>query len=318
VWTYIVRRLLLSALLIFVVATILFFSIHLLPGDPALLILGGDSAQPTPEQIARVRARLGLDRPLAVQYAAWLARMARGDLGTSLVDDRSVATDLGNRLPRTLQLVVPASLLSVAVGVPLGMFAARQRGRLGDPAASAAALVGFSMPVFVTGMLLVLAFSLTLGWLPPTGYVPFAEDPRAFLRHLILPVLALAAAPVATTMRMTRSAYLEQASRDYVRTARAKGLAERAVAWHHVLRNALLPVIAVVGLQVGSMFAGAVLVEYIFAWPGLNLLLLNSLGSRDYPVIQGVVLLAAVLFVVVNLVTDLCYAVVNPRIRYGG
>jgi peptide/nickel transport system permease protein len=318
VGTYVVRRLLLSIFLIGVVATILFFSIHLLPGDPAVLILGGDSAQPTPEQIARVRGRLGLDRPLAVQYVSWLARVARGDLGTSLVDDRPVATDLANRLPRTLQLVVPATIVSVVAGVPFGMFAARRHGRLADPAASAAALVGFSMPVFVTGMLLVLLFSLRLGWLPPAGYVAFGEDPRGFLHHLILPVLALSAAPLATTMRMTRSAFLEHAALDYVRTARAKGLGERAVAWRHVLRNALLPVVTVVGLQVGSMFAGAVLVEYIFSWPGLNALLLNSLGTRDYPMIQGVVLLAAVLFVLVNLLTDLCYVVVNPRIRYGG
>jgi peptide/nickel transport system permease protein len=173
------------------------------------------------------------------------------------------------------------------------------------------------MTVFVTSMLLVLGFSLTLGWLPPTGYVPFGEDPGGFLRHLVLPVVALALAPLATTMRMTRSAYLEQAALDYVRTARAKGLAEAAVARRHVLRNALLPVVTVVGLQVGSMFAGAVLVEYVFSWPGLNTLLLSSLGTRDYPMIQGVVLLAASLFVGVNLVTDLCYALINPRIRYG-
>jgi len=172
------------------------------------------------------------------------------------------------------------------------------------------------MPVFVIGMLLVVVFSLGLGWLPPTGYVPFGEDPKGFLRHLILPALALSAAPMAITMRMTRSSFLEQSSLDYVRTARAKGLAERSVAWRHVLRNALLPVITVIGLQAGSMFAGAVLVEYIFSWPGLNTLLLNSLSTRDYPVIQGVVLLAAVLFVGVNFVTDLLYAVVNPRIRY--
>lgn len=316
-WIYLVRRLALSGLLLWLVATFLFFSIHLLPGDPALLILGGDGAQPTPEQIARVRARLGLDRPLPVQYASWLGRVVRGDLGTSLVDDRPVATDLANRLPRTLQLVVPATMLAMAAGVPLGMFAARRRGGVADPATSAAALVGFSMPVFVTSMLLVLLFSLQLGWLPPTGYVPFGEDPWGFLRHLVLPVLALSAAPLATTMRMTRSSYLEQASLDYVRTARAKGLGERAVAWRHVLRNALLPVVTIVGLQVGSMFAGAVLVEYVFAWPGLNMLLLNSIGTRDYPVIQAVVLLAAVLFVGVNLLTDLCYAVINPRIRYG-
>ena len=306
----------LSLLLLFLVATLLFFSIHLLPGDPALLVLGGDSAQPTPEQIATVQARLGLDRPLPVQYVTWLVRVARGDMGTSLLDDRSVATDLANRLPRTLQLVIPAILVATIIGVPLGIFAARRRGRLADPTASTVALLGFSMPVFVIGMLLVVVFSLGLGWLPPTGYVPFGEDPKGFLRHLILPVLALSAAPMAITMRMTRSSFLEQSSFDYVRTARAKGVAERSVAWRHVLRNALLPVITVIGLQAGSMFAGAVLVEYIFSWPGLNTLLLNSLSTRDYPVIQAVVLLAAVLFVGVNFVTDLLYAVVNPRIRY--
>jgi peptide/nickel transport system permease protein len=317
VWTFLARRLALSCLLLLVVATVLFFSIHLLPGEPALLILGGDAAQVTPEQLARVRARLGLDRPLALQYAVWLARLARGDLGTSLIDDRPVATDLANRLPRTLQLVVPATLLALAAGIPLGSLAARRRGRWADPVASAVALVGFSMPVFVIGMLLVAAFSLALGWLPPAGYVPFEESPAGFLRRLILPVLALAAAPMATVMRMTRSSFLEHAALDYVRTARAKGLAEPVVARRHVLRNALLPVTAVVGLQVGSMFAGAVLVEYIFSWPGLNGLLLNSLGSRDYPMIQGVVLLAAALFVAVNFLTDCCYAILNPRIRYG-
>jgi peptide/nickel transport system permease protein len=313
---YLLRRLGVSLLLLYLVATILFFSIHLLPGDPVLLILGGDAAQPTPEQIAMVQAKLGLDRPLWAQYLSWLKRILQGDLGRSLVDDRPVARDLANRLPRTLQLVIPATLVATAVGVPLGMFAARRRGRVADPVASATALMGFSMPVFVVGMLLVALFSITLGWLPPTGYVPFSEDPWAFLRHLILPALALSAAPMAITMRMTRSSFLEQSSQDYVRTARAKGLPEPEVAWHHVLRNALLPVVTVVGLQIGGMFAGAVLVEYIFSWPGLNTLLLNSISTRDYPIIQGVVLLAAALFVFVNLATDLLYAVINPRIRY--
>jgi peptide/nickel transport system permease protein len=316
VWRYILRRTGASLVLLFVVATILFFSIHLLPGDPTLLILGGDAAQPTPEQIATVRTKLGLDQPLWLQYVTWLKRVSQGDLGRSLVDDRPVARDLANRLPRTLQLVIPATLVASAVGVPLGVFAARRRGRLADPLSSSAALMGFSMPVFVVGMLLVALFSITLGWLPPTGYVAPGEDAAGFLRHLILPVLALSAAPMAITMRMTRSSFLEQSSLDYVRTARAKGLPEHRVAAHHVLRNALLPVVTVVGLQVGGMFAGAVLVEYIFSWPGLNTLLLNSMSTRDYPIIQGVVLLAAVLFVFVNLITDLCYALVNPRIRF--
>jgi peptide/nickel transport system permease protein len=315
-WKYFLRRLGASVALLLVVATILFFSIHLLPGDPVLLILGGDAAQPTPEQIVMVRGKLGLDKPLWLQYLTWLQRVSRGDLGRSLVDDRPVARDLANRLPRTLQLVIPATLLATAAGVSLGMFAARRRGRLADPIASSTALMGFSMPVFVVGMLLVAVFSITLGWLPPTGYVPFGEDPTGFLRHLILPAVALSAAPMAITMRMTRSSFLEQSALDYVRTARAKGLPEPAVAWRHVLRNALLPVVTVVGLQIGGMFAGAVLVEYIFSWPGLNTLLLNSISTRDYPIIQGVVLLAAVLFVLVNLFTDLCYALVNPRIRY--
>jgi peptide/nickel transport system permease protein len=317
VGTYVLRRLGLAAVLLWVVSTVLFFSIHLLPGDPALLILGGDAAQASPEQIARVRARLGLDRPLWMQYVAWLGKTSRGDLGTSLIDERSVARDLANRLPRTLQLVVPATALAVGLGVPLGMFAGRRHGRLSDPAASAVALAGFSMPVFVVGMLLVLVFSIHLRWLPPAGYVPLGEDVSGFLHHLVLPVVALAAAPLATVMRMTRSSYLEEAARDFVRTARAKGLAEGGVAWRHVLRNALLPVTSIVGLQVGSMFAGAVLVEYIFSWPGINALLLNSLGTRDYPVIQGVVLLGSALFALVNLVTDLCYGLVNPRIRHG-
>ena len=313
---YVLRRTGLSLVLLFVIATILFFSLHLLPGDPALLVLGGDAAQPTPEQIALVRAKLGLDQPIWLQYVTWLRRVTEGDLGRSLVDDRPVARDLANRLPRTLQLVIPATLIATALGLPLGMFAARRRGRLADPLASSTALMGFSVPVFVVGMLLVALFSITLGWLPPAGYVPFGEDPLGFLRHLILPTLALSASPMAITMRMTRSSFLEQSSLDYVRTARAKGLPEPAVAWRHVLRNALLPVVTVVGLQIGGMFAGAVLVEYIFSWPGLNTLLLNSISTRDYPIIQGVVLLAAVLFVFVNLVTDLCYALVNPRIRY--
>jgi peptide/nickel transport system permease protein len=315
-WKYVLRRVGVSILLLFMVATILFFSIHLLPGDPIILILGGDTAQPTPEQIEMVRAKLGLDKPLWLQFATWLKRVSRGDLGRSLVDERSVARDLANRLPRTLQLVVPATLVATALGVPLGMFAARRRGRIADPAASAVALLGFSMPVFVVGMLFVVLFSLELGWFPPTGYVSFGENPREFFRHLVLPVLALAAAPMAITMRMTRSSFLEQSALDYVRTARAKGLPEPTVAWRHVLRNALLPVVTVIGLQAGSMFAGAVLVEYIFSWPGLNLLLLNSISTRDYPIIQGVVLLSAVMFVLVNLITDLCYAVINPRIRY--
>jgi peptide/nickel transport system permease protein len=313
---YVTRRLLFALVLLWVVATTIFFSIYLLPGDPAQMILGGSDASPSPEQIALVRKQLGLDRPLVVQYVDWLTSLARGDMGRSLLNGRPVATDLAARLGRTIELIVPAVLLSLAIGVPAGVVAARRRGSWLDPVLSAVTLFGFSVPVFVIGPLLVYVFAIALRILPSGGYASPAEDLGRFLSYLILPAATLSASPAATAMRMTRSSVLEQMSLDYVRTARSKGLDEPRVVSRHVMRNAFIPVLSVLSLQVGLMFAGSVLIELIFNWPGMNTFLLNSVNTRDYPVIQSVVLTAAAIFVLVNLLTDLSYAIIDPRIRY--
>lgn len=315
--TYLARRFVIAVVLLWVVASVVFFSVYLLPGDPAHLILGGMEANPTPEQLQAVREKLGLDRPIMVRYAEWLGSVVRGDLGRSLVTDRLVAADLTTRLMRTLQLIVPAILTATAAGTVAGVFAARRRGTVLDPLVSATTLLGFSVPVFVIGPILVYIFALWLRLLPSGGYANLYEGPGRFLAHLVLPALALAAAPMATTMRMTRSAVLEQLPLDYVRTARSKGVEERGVISHHVLPNAYLPVLTVLGLQVGAMFAGSVIVEVIFNWPGMNTYLLQAINLRDYPVIQAVVLVASTIFVSVNFLTDVSYAVLDPRIRYG-
>lgn len=314
---YLVRRFITAAVLLWVVASVVFFSIYLLPGDPAHIILGGMDANPTPEQLRAVRKSLGLDRPIVVRYVDWLGGVVHGDLGRSLVTSRPVAGDLSTRLLRTLQLILPAIAVATVVGIAAGLFAARRRGTVLDPLASTWALLGFSVPVFVAGPILVYVFALWLRALPSGGYANLYEGPGRFLAHLVLPALTLAAAPMATTMRMTRSAVLEQLPQDYVRTARSKGLGERGVLRHHVLRNAYLPVLTILGLQVGAMFAGSVIVETIFNWPGMNTYLLQAINVRDYPVIQAVVLVASAIFVAVNFLTDVGYALLDPRIRYG-
>ena len=310
------RRLLITLVLLWLVTSVIFLFVRLLPGDPANTILGAsEQFQPSAEQVATVRGKLGLDKPLLEQYTTYLGRLAQGDLGTSLTSGRPVALDLGLRLGRTLQIMVPALLLSSLLGIILGVLAARTRGGLFDPILSLIGLLGFSVPVFVIGNLMVLVFAVELGWLPSSGYVDVTQDPALALSYMALPIVALALGPLAVTMRMTRTTIVEELGLDYVRTARAKGLRERAVLYGHVLRNALLPVVAVIGLQVGSAFAGSVVVEYIFNWPGLGRLLLTAIEGRDYPVIQGTVLLSSVLFVLVNLVTDISYLFLNPRLR---
>jgi len=314
---YLLRRGAAAATLLWVVVTFVFFAVYLLPGDPALIILGGLESHPSPEQVAAVHRELGLDRPIVERYVEWLARMLRGDMGHSLITGLPVSSELPVRLSRTLQLIVPATVLAACIGLPAGVLAARRRGTAVDPLVTAIALLGFSVPVFVTGPVLVAIFSLRLGLLPSEGYEPLTQSPGTFLLYVILPACTLAAAPLATTMRMTRSSVLEQLSLDYVRTARSKGLGERWVFTRHVVRNALLPVLTIIGLQVGAMFAGSVLVETIFNWPGMNLYLLQGINQRDYPVIQSVVVVAAVIFILVNLLIDLAYTFLDPRIKYG-
>lgn len=314
---YLIRRAGLALLLLWLVATILFFFVHLLPGDPADVILGSsDQYQPTQEQLETARRELGLDRPIWEQYLTYLGKLVRGDLGVSFLNKRPVGADLSIRLVRTLQLVIPSMLLSSLLGIAMGVAAARLRGRVLDAGISTIALIGFSIPVFVIGNLMVLVLAIYLNWLPSSGFAELSANPMKWLSYAAMPIIALSLGPLASTMRMTRTTVIEQLSQDYVRTARSKGLPERVVVYKHVLKNALLPVVTVIGLQVGTMFAGSVLVEYVFNWPGLSSLLIRSIGTRDYPVIQGTVMLSSFIFVGVNLLTDLSYAFLNPRLRY--
>ena len=312
---YLVRRLALTFVLMFAVSTTIFMMLHMLPGDPVMAILGGIQSQPTMEQIEAIRHQLGLDEPLGVQYITWLSNLIRGDLGSSLITSRPIIGDLALRFPRTLQLVVSSLALSVPLGIGLGIVTAQLRGRGSDAIISATALVGFSTPVFVVALLMIIVFSLQLDWFPSQGYYPPSQNLSDFLRSLVLPSIALAIGPIASTMRLTRAAMVEQLGLDYVRTARSKGLPERVVVYRHALKNALMPVVTVVGLQIGHMFGGSVIVESIFNWPGVGNFLIKAIIERDYPVVQGVVLIIAGLFMLINLATDLFYAVLDPRIR---
>lgn len=312
---YVVRRLIETVVLVFVVSTIVAVFIHLIPGDPASLIVGDN--QNTPDRIAAVRKNLGLDRPIYEQYLDWIAGIARGDFGTSLFSGREIRDDLVKRIPRTLELGGAALIVSIIIGIPLGVLAARYRNRPPDIIISSFAIAGLSIPVFVIGTLMVLLFSVRWQIFPASGYVSFGEDPVEHLKRLALPAITLGILSSATIMRMTRSSMLEVLGDDYVRTARAKGMHERTVVYGHALRNAMIPVITVVGLQIGTLLGGSVLVEYIFNWPGLSTYLITGINQRDYPVVQAVMLVIAVVFVLINLITDLLYGVIDPRIKYG-
>jgi peptide/nickel transport system permease protein len=312
---YVVRRLIETAVLVVVVSTIVAVFIHLIPGDPASLIVGDN--QNTPERIAAVRANLGLDRPIYEQYVDWISGVVRGDFGNSLFSGRPIRDDLFKRIPRTLELGGAALLVSIVVGIPCGVIAGRYRNRVPDVLVSSFAILGLSIPVFVIGTLLVLVFSVKWRVFPASGYVAFTDDPIEHLKRLALPAITLGVLSSATIMRMTRSSILEVLGEDYIRTARAKGLKERTVVVGHALRNALIPVITVIGLQMGTLLGGSVLVEYIFNWPGLSTYLITGINQRDYPVVQAVILIISIVFVLINLVTDLLYAVIDPRIKYG-
>ena len=312
--TYIVRRILQAAVLVFIVASLVAVLIHLLPGDPAYVIVG---ERAEPERVAAVREGLGLDRPLWIQYLDWITNTARGDLGTSLISKLSISSELTKRLPRTLELIIVSMVISTLAGIPAGVIAAVYRNRVPDIAVSLLALVGISTPVFVSGTLLLLLFGVKLHLIPATGYVSLVEDPIAHIQRMILPAVTLALLEGAVILRMTRSSLLEVLGEDFVRTARAKGVSNRMVLLRHALRNALIPVVTIIGLQTGDLLGGTVLVEYIFNWPGLSSYLIASINQRDYPVVQAIILVIATLFVLLNLLTDVIYAVIDPRIRHG-
>jgi len=285
------------------VCTLVFLLIHLVPGDPVEAMLG-ESAQPADR--AALRASLGLDRPLAEQYRRYISGLLRLDLGRSFQDQRPVSEILGERLPATLKLATAALLLALLLAVPLGVFAARRRGSPLDAGAMAFSLIGVSMPNFWLGPLLILVFSLWLGWTPVSG----SDDPAS----LVLPAVTLGTALAAILARMVRASVLEVLGEDYIRTARAKGLSEPAVLWRHALRNAWLPVLTLIGMQLGGLLGGAVITETVFAWPGVGSLLVEAIQARDFPVVQGCVLLISLVYVLVNTLTDLAYAGVDPRV----
>ena len=301
------------------VATLVFLSalvfvvVRILPGDPAALILGVES---NPETVARLRQALGLDRPLAVQYVDWLARAARGDLGTSIQYDVPVGRLILSRLPVTLPLALMAAAIMIAVALPLGVYAATRHRRAGDYAAMLVSQLGIAVPAFWSGLLLILLFSVRLGWFRSGGFDGWSAGVVAGVKALLLPAIALGAFQAAVLVRATRSAVLDVLREDYVRTARAKGVAEGRVVARHALRNAMIPIVTVMGIQLGQLIAGAIVLESVFALPGLGRLALVAIGARDLPVVQGVTLFVAASIVFINFAVDLAYAALDPRIRY--
>ena len=304
---YILRRSIIVFPTALAVVTLVFLILHLAPGDPARIGLGQVA---TSEDIERARAQLGLDDPLFIQYVRFLARMVRGDLGTSFITHEPVAGLILSRLPVTLQLTFMAMLLSTIIGVTAGVISAVRRNTAYDYLTLTAAVIGYCTPNFWLALLLILVFSVNLRWLPSIGKQ--ALD----LKYVILPTLSLSAPLIAIIARLTRAGMLEVINSDYVRTARAKGLAERAVISRHALRNALIPVVTVLGLQLGSLLGGTVVVETIFSWPGIGWLLFSGISQRDYPVVQGVVLFYSVVFMFVTLAVDIGYSYLDPRVRY--
>jgi len=311
---FVARRLLMAVPVLFLVSAIAFSVIHFIPGDPAAVILGRNASA---EQLAALRHQLGLDRPVPVQFAAWLGGAVRGDLGKSLSSRRPVVELLAQRLPITLSLAVFAMLISLLVSVPSGIIAAGRRGTWWDRAIMAGALVGVSTPSFWAGILLIILFSVRLGWLPSGGFVSLFEDFGAGVRYLLLPAVSLGLLLAAVTARMVRASLLEVLGQDYVRTARAKGLAERVVVYRHALRNALIPVVTVAGMDFGWLLGGTVVVESVFRLPGMGRFIINAILARDYPVVQAGVLYLAVIFMLVNLTVDVLYGYLDPRIRHG-
>ncbi|MBO9541647.1 ABC transporter permease [bacterium] len=326
------RRLLLLVPILFGVTLVVFVAVRLVPGDPAQVMLG---ERARPETIAKLRSDLGLDRPPVVQFGTYVARLSHGDLGRSITTGEAVTVEIARRLPATIELAVASLAIALAVGVPVGILAARRKGSWVDMLATSGALVGTSMPIFWLGLVLMLVFSAFLRLTPLSGRLDLAldipavtgfylldsllaRDPQAFVssaRHLILPALTLATVPMAVITRMTRAAMLEVLGADYVRAARAKGLSEKVVVWRHALRNALIPIVTVAGLQLGTLLSGAVLTESIFSWPGIGSLAMGAVFARDFPLLQGCVLVFAFSFVLVNLMTDLLYPRLDPRLR---
>ncbi|KID27939.1 ABC-type dipeptide/oligopeptide/nickel transport system, permease component [Prauserella sp. Am3] len=309
---FFLARLLATIPVLLVVTFVVFGLIVLIPGDPAATIAGPDA---TVEQVAQVRTQLGLDRPFVIQYWEWITNALSGDLGSSLFTSRPVATSIADGLPVTLALTFTALLVSLLIAVPTAIASALRRGTWLDRLFSVGSSLGIALPSFWLGLMLMLIFSLTLGWLPATGYIPLSEDPAGWTAHIILPAITLGVASAAESARQLRGSMIAVLQQDYVRTARSKGLPGRIIIGKHVLKNASGPLVTVLGLQVTTLLGGAVLVEQVFGVPGLGLVAINAVTTRDIPVIQGIVLVAVIVAVVTNLVVDLTYGYLNPKVR---
>lgn len=310
---FVVRRLLVTVPVMAIVALFVFSLLYLAPGDPAAMIAGD---QATPAAIESIRVSLGLDRPFAVRFFAWVLGVFHGDLGASLFSGQPVAAMIVQRIPATLSLMGLTLLISVSVSIPLGVLAASRRGGWLDRAVSAFAVFGFSLPVFVLGYILAYVFALRLDWLPVQGYSPWSQGIGPYFAHLILPALTLSGGYVALITRVSRSAMLETLSQDYIRTAKAKGLARPYVLFVHALKNAALPIVSIIGIGVAALIGGAVVTESVFGIPGLGRLIVDALLRRDYPIIQGVVLVSSFAYILVNLGVDIVYMLLDPRIKY--
>jgi peptide/nickel transport system permease protein len=314
VGTYLIRRLLGLIPVLLVISVVTFLTIALVPGDAASVILGPTA---TPERAAQVRKRFGLDQPLPVRYAKWMGQVLRGDLGNSILNRQSVTSLLGPALRVTLEQIVLAMLLASTIALVVGVAAAALRGTWIDSALMGFALIGTSVPTFWLGLVLIYVFSVRWKLLPPSGFVPFSEDPVANLRSMVLPSLALAVWLAGPLARFVRSSLIEVLSTQFVTTARAKGLSERGVMRGHALKNALIPTVTFAGLQIGGLLGGAIVTEVVFSLPGIGSLALSGIQNRDFPVVQGVVLVVACGYVLINIAVDIGYVLLDPRIRFG-
>ena len=316
--TYIIRRLIQAAIVVMLTTIFVFLLIRLLPGDPVLLYVSMDEFNEvtTEEELAALRHEFGLDRPMYVQYADWISGVVRGDLGESIFLDVAVSEEMGSALPKTMFLGVLAWILALVLGIPFGIIAALRRGKWIDTIVTFMANIGITAPVFWVGIMLIHVFAVTLGWLPVMGYTSIFSDPLLAIKKMIMPIFCLALFPMAGTSRQARSAMLEVIRQDYIRTARAKGLAEFTITMRHALRNGIIPIVTLAGMQIRGIIGGSVLVESVFNIPGMGRLAVEGLQNQDYAIVQGVILLVATVTTLLNLLVDISYGYIDPRIRY--
>jgi ABC-type dipeptide/oligopeptide/nickel transport system permease component len=309
---FIVRRVLQAIPVVFLASVGVFLLLHLLPGDPAQMLAGSDA---NPATIEAIRQDLGLNEPLPVQYLVWLQHVLRGDLGKSILSKIPVSQLMMQRLPATLELAIAGEILTILIGIPLGVIAAIKQRTRADWGITGFISLGLAVPNFWLGILLIILFAVMLGWMPPGGRGDFSRDPLTALKFIALPAITLALPAAMNLSRLTKASVLEVLYEDYVRTAWAKGLAERRVVVGHVLRNSLIPVVTAIGLEFGRLLGGSIIVESVFAWPGLGTLMLTSIGNRDYVIVQAGLLMLVMVFIAVNLLTDIMYGFLDPRIR---